>query len=294
MSKAALFSETLVRAAERADRALVHVAASCRRGATGSLYDPDGVVVTTARAVAGQSRVEVAQGEQTVQAVVVGFDWATDVGVLRLESPLGEAPEWATTPLALGTAVLGASRPGRTTRVRLGIVSQVGPAFHTPRGGRVARYVETDLTPEPGFSGGLGFDLEGRALGMSSAGILRGVPLLLEKPTLDRIVGALLSHGRVQRGYLGVGSQAVRLPPALAVSSGQSFGLLVSSVQPDSAAERAGIALGDVLLALGPTQLSGVSVLQAALEDTEGQTLPLRLLRASQALSVDVTLGARP
>jgi S1-C subfamily serine protease len=149
------------------------------------------------------------------------------------------------------------------------------------------------LAPEPGFSGGLGFDAAGAALGMNSAALLRGVPLLLEKPTLDRIVSALLAHGRVRRGYLGVGTQAVRLPDAAAASAGQATGLLVSSVQAGSAAERAQLLLGDVLLGLGEARLSDASALQAALEDTEGQTLSLRLLRAGQPLVVDVTPGAR-
>lgn len=287
-------SEFLVRAADAAEQALVHVSASCRRGASGSVFSDEGVILTTARAVAGRERLEVAQGEQSVEAQVLGFDAATDIGVARTEAPFGKAPRWAGAPARLGALVLSGSRPGRGTRVRLGVVSQLGDAWHTFRGGRIERYVETDLAPEPGFSGGLGFDAEGAALGMSSAGLLRGVPLLLEKPTLDRIVTALLAHGRVRRGYLGVGTQAVRLPDAAAASAGQATGLLVSSVQAGSPAERAQLLLGDVLLTLGTARLGDASALQAALEDAEGVALPLGILRAGQSLSVDVTPGARP
>jgi S1-C subfamily serine protease len=120
------------------------------------------------------------------------------------------------------------------------------------------------------------------------------VPLLLEKPTLDRIVAALLVDGRVRRGYVGVGTQAVRLPDASAHSSANTRGLLVSSVQPDSAAARAGVLLGDVLLSLGAAKLGDAGALQAALEGMEGVAVPLRLLRAGQPLTVDVTPGARP
>ncbi len=178
--------------------------------------------------------------------------------------------------------------------MRLGVVSQLGEVWHTPRGGRIERYIETDLAPEPGFSGGLAFDTQGQALGMNAAGLLRGVPLLVEKSTLDRIVAALLAHGRVRRGYLGVGTQAVRLPAASALGPAQNFGLLVSSVQAGSPAERAQLLLGDVLLTLGTTLLTDASALQATLEDAEGQTLPLAILRAGQQLVVDATPGARP
>ena len=271
----------------------MHVAAGCRRGASGSVFS-EGIIVTTARALAGRDRLEVVQGEQSVEAEVVGFDVATDLGVARTATALGKAPRWADAPVRLGALVLSGSRPGRAVRVRLGVVSQVGEVWHTLRGGRVERYVETDLALEPGFSGGLGFDVTGAAVGMSSAGLLRGVPLLLEKPTLERIVAALLAHGRVRRGYLGVGTQAVRLPDEAAARAGQASGLLVSSVQVGSAAERAQLLLGDVLLALGSARLTDASALQAALEDAEGQALPLSVLRAGQPLVVDATPGARP
>lgn len=287
------FADLLEAAAERASQALVHVAGGCRGGATGNVYDAGGVIVTTARAVAGHQQVEVVQGDQRVEASVVGYDAATDIGVLRMVDALGSLPEWSARPLRLGSLVLSASRPGRAPRVRLGVVSQVGDAWHTLRGGRLERYVETDLTPEPGFSGGLGFDVEGNAVGMSSAGLLRGAALLVEKPSLDRVVRAILASGRVRRGYLGVGTQAVRLPEALAAMSGQAQALLVSSVQPGSAAERAQLSLGDVLLALGSERLTSAGSLQAALEDAEGRPTTLELLRAGQRLSVAITPGAR-
>jgi S1-C subfamily serine protease len=291
---AADFSELLAAAAERAAESLVHVAAECRRGGSASVFDEGGVILSTARAVAGRERVEVVQGDQTVEAEVVGHDAATDIGVVRADAPLGRPPEWRDAPVRLGSLVLAASRPGRGPRVRLGVVSQVGDAWHTLRGGRIERYVETDLGPEPGFSGGLGFDAEGRAIGMASAGLLRGTALFIEKPTLDRVVSAILAHGRVRRGYLGVGSQAVRLPDAVAQSAGQPSGLLVASVQSGSAADQAGVLLGDVLLALGGVKLGSAGALQAALESVEGQRLPLTLLRGGRPLSLDVTPGARP
>ena len=287
------FSEAWVAAAERADSALVHVSADCRRGASGSVWSDEGLIVTTARAVVGRERLELIQGDTRVAGKVVGYDAATDLGLVRSDTPLGKAPAWSAEPVKLGALLLAGSRPGRAARVRLGLVSQVGSAWHTQRGGRVERYIETNLAPEPGFSGGLMFDAAGRAAGINSAGLLRGVPLVLEKATLDRVVTALLVNGRVQRGYLGVGTQAVRLPDAVVRAVGQRTGLLVSSVQAGSAAEAAGLLLGDVLLKLGDALLTDAAALQAALEDAEAQKLALGVLRAGQVLTVDVTPGAR-
>lgn len=288
------FSDLLAGAAERADRGLVHVAGPCRGGASGSVFSSEGVIVTTARALRGRQRVEVVRGDESFEARLVGLDAATDLAVLSADAPLEGAPGFADVPLRLGMLALIASRPGRAVRVRLGVVSQVGEGWHTPLGGRVESYVALDATPEPGFSGGLAFDVEGRALGVTSAGLLRGAPLVIEKRTLDRVVGSLLTHGRVKRGYLGVGTQAVRLPEELAQRRAQRWGLLVASVQPNSAAERAGLMLGDVLLGFGAHLLVGAGALQAALEDAEDQTTALALWRAGQEMSVDVTPGARP
>lgn len=249
--------------------------------------------MTTARAVAGRARVEVQLGDESSDAEVLGYDAPTDIGVVRSSKPIGDVPHWSDVPARLGSLLLSTSRPGRAARVRLGVVSQLGDAWHTLRGGRIERYVETDVAPEPGFSGGLGFGADGRALGMNSAGLLRGVPLLIEKPTLDRIVAALLAHGRVRRGYLGVGTQSVRLPDALAAHSGQKLGLLVSSVQPQSAAESAGLLIGDLLLILDGRALADAQALQAALEDSEGRALTLKLWRGGQERSLEVTPGAR-
>jgi S1-C subfamily serine protease len=288
------YTQVWVSAAEQAERSLVHVTAPCRRGASGSVWSDDGVIVTTARAVAGRERLEIVQDGRRVEGSVVGYDAATDIGVIRASSSLGQAPDWSDAPVRLGALLLAASRPGRSARVRLGLASQLGDGWHTPRGGRIERYVEIALTPEPGFSGGLCFDAQGRALGMSSAGLVRGVPLLLEKTTLARVVGALLSDGRIRRGYLGVGTQAVRVPEAISRAQGQPTGLLVSSVQPGSSAEQAGLLLGDVLLELASARLTDAAALQAALENAEDQRLSLRLLRAGRLLTVDVIPGARP
>jgi S1-C subfamily serine protease len=279
-------SEQWLSAAATAGDSLVYVGSGCRRGATGFAFR-DGLVVTTARAVSGRDRLEVSQGEHVSEARVVGYDAATDIAVLRPEAPTGKGPAWSARDAGLGLRLLSATRPGRAVRVRLALVSQLGEAWHSLRGGRVERYVELDLAPEPGFSGGLAFDSDGLAVGMSSAGLLRGVSLLLEKPTIDRVVGAIVQHGRVRRGYLGVGTQAVRLPDP------HGTGLLVSSVQPGSAAERAGLLIGDVLLELGGARLVDASALRAALEDGEGQAAPLALVRAGTRLVVDVTPGER-
>ena len=156
------------------------------------------------------------------------------------------------------------------------------------------RYIQSDLGMSPGFSGGLLADLRGRALGMNNAGLLRGTSLALPPVTLRRVVESLLAHGQIRRGFIGIGTIPVRLPVALEKTTGQGAGLLVTSVQEDSGAGRAGLLLGDVLLTAGGRPLSGPADLLPLLEeDRIGQSVPVAILRAGERREVAVTVSAR-
>jgi S1-C subfamily serine protease len=154
--------------------------------------------------------------------------------------------------------------------------------------------VETDLAIRTAFSGGLLADLDGRALGMNNAGVMRGTSLALPAATLRRVVESVLAHGHVRRGFLGIGTIPVRLPAALEVLAGQASGLLVTSVQEDSGAGKAGLLLGDVLVAAAGHPIAGPGDLLPLLEeDRIGQAVALRLIRGGQAQDATVTIGAR-
>jgi len=194
----------------------------------------------------------------------------------------------------VGRLVMGLSRPDRGVRAGLGIVSAAGDAWRTPAGGRIDRYVETDLALHPGFSGGLVVDASGAALGLKTAGLLRGVAVAIPAPTLRRVAEALAAHGHVRRGFLGVGTMPVRLGPDQEKALGQPAALLVTSVQPDTAAARAGVLLGDALLAFDGHVLNRPGDLFARLdEEAIGRSVTLRLLRAGQVKDLTAQVGTR-
>jgi S1-C subfamily serine protease len=108
------------------------------------------------------------------------------------------------------------------------------------------------------------------------------------------VVVALLAHGRVRRGFLGVSGYPVRLPPALAGELGQRAGLILIAVQPDGPAEKAGLYQGDVLVSLAGHPIAHVGDLQAELdEDRIGQALPVRALRAGKVFDTSISVAAR-
>ena len=129
---------------------------------------------------------------------------------------------------------------------------------------------------------------------MNSAGLLRGGSLAVPAAAVKRVVEALLSRGRVRRGWLGIGTQPVALPAELRARLGQPAGLIVLSVQPDGPAARAGLLLGDVLLRAGEEKLTSPAALLPCLdEDRVGQPLALSVLRAGEERSLSAIIGER-
>ena len=282
-------------AVERGGRSVLRVEGSRRGPSSGVAWSADGVVVAAHHSVEWDEEVGLGLSDgQPARATVVGRDPTTDVAVLRVQPP-GVAltpPSWAEADrLKVGHFVLGLSRPGRTVRATLGVVNALGEEWRTLAGGKVDRYVQSDIDPRPGFSGGLLVDLAGAAIGLNTSGLLRGSATALPVPTLRRVVGSLLTHGQVRRGLFGIGTMTVRLP-APAAGPGQAAGLLVTAVQPGSAAEAAGLLLGDVLMSVEGQPVASAGDLLPFLEEEKiGRELGARVLRAGQVHDVRVKVG---
>ncbi len=275
---------------------VVRVEGRHRGPASGVVWSADGVVVTASHALERDEEIGVAlPSGQEAQAEVLGRDPTTDLAAIRVRAQdLPPASFGEAEGLAAGALVLAVSRPGRSPRASLGIVARAAGEWRAPTGGRVDRYLETTLDLHPGLSGALALGADGAALGIATAGLLRGTAMIVPASTLRRVVKSLLAHGGVRRGYLGVAMVPVRLPAALAEAAGQAEALLVSAVEPESPAARAGLLLGDALLALGGARLAEPSDLLPALEEERiGQPLTVRLVRAGEVREVTVTLGAR-
>jgi S1-C subfamily serine protease len=290
---AAALSNQLADLAERGQRSVVRV--DGRRAPASGLVWSEGVVVTAHHNLE-RDEVEVGLPDgRTVRAEVAGRDPATDLAALRADTGGAPAPDWAeAAALRTGQLLVGVTRPGRAPRASVGVLARVADDWRAPTGGRLDRFLEADLPLHPGFSGGLAVDASGRAAGMLSAGLLRGTPLVVARPTLARVVGLLLAHGGIRRGYLGVATFPVRLPAALAQRTGQAGALLVSAVEPGSPAERAGLLLGDALLSLDTRAVSSAGDLLPLLDEERiGKALPVRLVRAGDVRELAVEVGVR-
>jgi S1-C subfamily serine protease len=288
-------SDALVAAVKAAGSAVVRVDGRRHGSASGVVWSPDGTIVTAAHGLDGDDEVEVglASGD-TAGARVVGRDGSTDVAVIRIEAGALPAPAWSDAALEVGQLVLSVTRPGRGPKAALGLVSRLGDAWRTASGGKVDRWVELDLALHPGFSGGLVLDLAGRGVGIATAGLARGTPLALPVATLRRVVKSILAHGGVRRGYLGIATLPAGLSAQLANQIGRRSALLVTAVEEDSPAGRAGLAVGDLLLSVDGTAVAELGDLLPLLEEERiGDVTRAQVARGGALHEVQLTIGVR-
>jgi len=292
-------SEALAQVVGAAGPAIVRVEARRHTPASGILWSADGLIVTANHVLRRDDNITVGLADgQTAAATLVGRDPTTDLAVIQLTGEHAGAVTPLTTAadaeLGVGHFVLALGRPGRTVQATFGIVSALGDSWRTPMGGQIDRYLQTDVVMYPGFSGGPLVGANGRLLGLNTSGLGQGVSLAIPAATVNRVVDALRSHGRVRRGYLGVSTQRVRLPEAVAAEAGQKTGLLVVSVETGSPAEEGGLTLGDTLLALGDRAIVSHEDLLAALSgEVVGQKEVVRVLRGGQTQELTIKIGER-
>jgi S1-C subfamily serine protease len=288
-------SNELAGAVERVARAVVAVHARPRLASTG-VHWRHGIIVTADHTVRSDEDITITRPDgRTVAARLAGRDPGTDLTVLRIEdSDLASAEIGDSGSLKIGHIVLAV---GHGPRVSWGVVSTLRGPWRTWRGGQIDQFVRLDLTLYPGFSGGPLVDTEGRIVGINTSGLSRQLELAIPATTVARVAGELIDKGRVSRGFLGVGLQPVRLPEEArrVLSVAGETGLIVVSVQPDGPAAKAGLLLGDVLVAVDGAAVGAPEDVQALIAARPaGSTLTATILRAGAPAEVRITVGERP
>ena len=288
-------SDDLADIVEASGDSVVRIEARRRLPASGIVWSEDGIIVTAHHVIERDDNIRISVGGESVQASLVGRDPTTDVAVLKAETNGLASTNWAAPGSArVGHLVLALGRPGASTAATLGVVSALDGNWRTPAGGRLEQYLQTDLVMYPGFSGGPLVNAEGQTLGINTSALLRGVSLTVTKPSLDSIVESLLAHGHIRRGYLGIGTQPVRIPERITETVGQETGLLIVSVESDSPAEKAGILMGDTIVGINGNPVKNVDGLLNQLNgDLIGQNVPIRIVRGEQITEFEVAIGER-
>lgn len=257
-----------------------------------------GLVVTAEEALDADDDISIIRPDGTpVAAALVGRDPGTDIALLRIEEPLpAEAPLGSTAALRTGHLALAAGRRRDGLSAALGIVALAAGPWRSLRGGQIDRLLHLDLRLDGPSEGGAALDADGGIIGMTVFGP-RGRVLVIPSETIERVAQQLLDHGRIARGYIGLGLQPVRIDPAVAEAAGlaKPVGLIVINVDQDGPGRAAGLRQGDVLITWDAQPLRSVRGLQALLgPESVGRSVEVGILRAGERVSMAVQIRERP
>jgi len=289
-------SDEMAGAVQTAGQSVVRINARRRLPATGIVWasDDSGATIVSANHVIERDEeiTIVAPDGRELSAKLVGRDPSSDLAVLKVEgAALTPAPRAPQDAVKVGALVLALGRAGELAAT-IGIVSALGGPWEGGRGRRFAKLISSDAAMFPGFSGGPLVDASGRVVGLLSSHLGRGMTLAIPNEEVERIATTLGTHGKVARGYLGVGAQPVALPGALKASVGQDQGLLLVTVEDDGPAAQGGLTVGDIIVALAGTPTQSLDDLRAGLATQQvGQAIPVRILRGGQPTELSVTPG---
>ena len=285
-------SRDLAAAVSKTSSGLVFTRGRRGRAATGTVIDAQSVVVSDHLLDADQQlRIQTASGE--VGARVVGRDAGTDLALLQVDGGSLTPGTVSSDVPGVGEVVVAVGRSWTGLVAYPGFVTQVSGPHHVWPGFRLEHAIHTTLEPFSGFSGGSLVNVRGEVVGISTSALERGRGVAIPAVDVSRVVDSLRRHGRLRRGYLGITSMPISLPVKQR-PSGAERGLLITSVAADSPADRAQVLVGDILLAIDDTKAKRPEDLAAHLSgDRVGQVSHLHLVRGTQAVQLDVTVGER-
>lgn len=284
-------SDAMASAVEKAGNSIVQVAARRRMPASGVVWSEDGIIVTSHHVVEHEDRIKIGLPDgSTVGATLIGRDPNTDTAVLKADTKGLTAATWlGAEQVKVGHLVLAVGRPGDDLQATLGVISAL---MHKRDENRF--FAQTDVVMYPGFSGGPLINASGEVIGLNSSALMRGVSLTVQTPTIQYVVDHLVKHGKMRRGYLGVGVQPARLPTGIAESLGQKSGALIVSVEQDSPAEKGQLFLGDTIVSLGSHKVENLEGLLGALSVTPiGSDTMVKIVRGGQIHELAITIGER-
>ncbi len=295
----ASLSDGLANAVQRAGRSVVAVHGRRRFPASGLAWRED-QVVTASHVLERDSDLSITSPDGAQHpARIVGRDSGSDLAILAVQgASLQPIERGIGASLSAGHLVLAVGRPGTPEPIAsFGAVSSVGGAWRTAQGGLLEAYIRADVALLPGLSGGALVDVSGNVVGLLSAQLAGGDPVAIPIDAVDGVVKRILTGGSLRRAYLGVSTQAVELQDVLRLRLGleQTAGLMLLGIEPGAPAERAGLFLGDILLAIGDRTVEDGEALQMALgPDVVGRSVTIRLIRGGDLREVSLVPAPRP
>jgi serine protease Do len=265
---------------------------------SGFVIDAQGHILTNAHVVEGADEVMVrlADSKGEFKARVVGADRQTDVALLKVEtSGLPVAPLGNSAALRAGEWVAAIGSPfGFANTITAGIVSATERSLPNET---YVPFIQTDVAVNPGNSGGPLLNLNGEVVGINSqiysrTGGYMGLSFAIPIGVAMGIADQLRTEGRVTRGRLGVGIQDVSRELAQSFGLAEARGALVTNVEPGSPAQRAGVAVGDIITRFDGTEVESATRLPRIVAEAKpGSEVTLEVWRAGESRRLTATVG---
>jgi len=274
------------------------------RGGSGSgfIFTPDGFILTNSHVVDGASRIDVALSDgRRCQARLIGSDPDSDLAIVRIDAPgLVPAALGDSNGVRVGQVAIAIGNPyGFQCTVTAGVVSALGRSLRSNSGRLIDNVLQTDAALNPGNSGGPLVDSRGQVIGVNTAIILpaQGICFAIAVNTAKFVAARLIRDGKIRRGYIGVAGQNVPVHRRVVrfFNLPVESGVLVASVEPSSPAQKAGLMIGDVIIAYGSAPVTGIDDLHRLLtDDVIGTTTSVTVIRRTEKLVVEIAPAEMP
>ena len=292
-----LLSDGIVDAVETGSIGTVLVNSRSRLPASGVAYQPN-LVLTADHVVENEEDIVITSADrQQFKATLVGRDPGSDLALLKLEGATLTAAQVSHKEARIGQLALALGRPSlEGVQVSLGAISSMGGPVRNGRGGLLEKYLQAEVNPLPGFSGGPLIDTEGSVLGINTSGIAGGILLTIPVSIAWTVAEALATHGRIQHGYIGIRSQPVKLPDSAreVLEHDQKTGLLLVGLEEDGPAVQSGLMIGDILVAVNSSPVTDPDALWMQLSGKlVGKSIPVDVLRGGQKKVIMVLVAER-
>ncbi len=267
---------------------------------SGFILTRDGEILTNNHVVADADEITVTLADRRqFQAEVIGRDAASDLALLKIEARGLPVLDWGSSAeLKVGEWVLAIGSPfGFEQTVTAGIVSGKRRALASEQ---YVPFLQTDVAINPGNSGGPLFNLDGEVVGINSqifsqTGGYMGLSFSIPSDTALNVVEQLRSHGKVRRAWLGVVIQQVDRALAESFELDHATGALVSQVEAEGPAQKAGLKAGDIILEFDNQPISDSRALPPLVgQHAPGDTVRIELLRDGRRSNLRVELGELP
>jgi len=295
-------SEEIENVADKVSQSVVSVRSRTRGNGSGVVWTSDGLIVTCSHIVRKLDELEVSLSNgKSFPAKVIGNDPYSDIALLKIQAN-GKNDNISLTPIEIGDSenlkagqfVLALANPyGEYPSITEGIITSERSSLGGSQWEAITdNIVITDARLNPGYSGGPLVDVEGKMIGLNAAYVSsRGIAIRAGK--VRDITDQLAKDGAIKIAYLGIVTDEISLPSEVGaqLEPSQEEGLILLSVEKDTAAKKAGLLMGDIIVRLDDQPITNIHDLRRQLlkQDVIGKSVKLAIIRGEKKIDLSIT-----